>query len=55
MDLEIPKQDEKIGALVSERERARKDKNWSEADRIRRQLEEMGIALTDTRQGTVWR
>jgi cysteinyl-tRNA synthetase len=55
MDLEIPKQDEKIEALISERERARKDKNWSEADRIRRQLEEMGIALTDTRQGTMWR
>jgi cysteinyl-tRNA synthetase len=55
MDLEIPQGDEKIEALISERERARKDKNWSEADRIRRQLEEMGIAVTDTRHGTVWR
>ena len=55
MELKIPQRDERIEALISERERARKDKNWSEADRIRRQLEEMGIAVTDTRQGTVWR
>jgi cysteinyl-tRNA synthetase len=54
MDLGIPQGDEKIEALISERERARRDKNWAEADRIRRELEKMGIAVTDTRQGPVW-
>ena len=54
MDLEIPPGDEKIEALISEREKARKAKNWGEADRIRRQLEEMGVAVKDTRQGPVW-
>lgn len=45
---------EKIEALIAERIAAKKEKNFSEADRIRDVLLEMGIAIKDTRQGTQW-
>ena len=50
-------QDEKlvIESMVTARGNARKQKNWQEADRIRADLEEMGIVLEDTAKGTVWR
>lgn len=43
-----------IESLVTARNKARQDKNWSEADRIRRELAAMGIALEDTSMGTTW-
>ncbi len=43
-----------IDALVQKREAARKAKNWKEADAIRAQLKEMGIAIEDTAQGVRW-
>ena len=44
-----------IEALLAERESARKAKNWPEADRIRKTLdEEYGVALKDTPQGATW-
>lgn len=46
---------EKIDALISDRELARKAKNWAEADRIRALLQEAGILLEDTPNGTLWR
>ena len=50
-------QDEKlvIESMVTARSNARKQKNWQEADRIRADLEKMGIVLEDTAKGTVWR
>ena len=46
---------DKIESLVSARDKARDRKDYSEADRIRRQLGEMGIVIEDTQGGTVWR
>lgn len=46
--------DEEINALVEERIQARKDKNFSRADEIRNQLQELGIILEDTPQGVRW-
>jgi cysteinyl-tRNA synthetase len=43
-----------IDGLVQKREKARKAKNWKEADAIRTQLKSMGIVLEDTAQGVRW-
>jgi len=52
---EGPKVDEgRILALIEERAAAKKAKDWARADEIRKALDEEGIALTDTPQGTVW-
>jgi cysteinyl-tRNA synthetase len=55
MELELPEPDEKVEALIKRREEARRDKDWTNADRIRQELEKMGIEVIDTRDGTVWR
>ena len=47
--------DPEIDALVQRRAQANKDKNWAEADAIRDQLKAMGIEVTDTPQGPVWK
>ncbi|MGH7771216.1 MAG: cysteine--tRNA ligase [Candidatus Binatia bacterium] len=46
---------EVIEELVRRRERARKEKQWQEADRIRTELQEKGITLEDTPGGTIWK
>ncbi len=43
-----------IEALLQQRTQAKKDKNYAEADRIRNQLNEMGVLVTDTPNGPVW-
>jgi cysteinyl-tRNA synthetase len=55
MDLEPPRGDERMEALISSRDEARRAKDWTTADRIRKELEEMGIEVIDTREGTIWR
>lgn len=47
--------DEEIDRLLEERMNARKMKNWARADEIRDLLQEKGIVLEDTPQGTRWR
>ena len=42
-------------ALITERQAARKAKNYARADEIRNQLTEMGIVLEDTKDGVKWR
>lgn len=46
--------DDEIEALIQQRNDARKNKNWAEADRIRDELKAQGIVLEDTPQGVKW-
>lgn len=46
--------DTEIEALIEARARARADKNWAEADRIRDKIKDMGIVLEDTPNGVKW-
>ena len=41
--------------LIAEREIARKQKDWSKSDAIRKKLLKMGIELKDTLDGTKWK
>lgn len=47
--------DGEIEGLISQRDEARKRKNWTEADRIRDLLTQRGIILEDTPQGVRWK
>lgn len=55
---ETPKADDALESYVAEqiaaRAAAKKAKNYAEADRIRDELKQKGITLTDTPQGTKW-
>jgi cysteinyl-tRNA synthetase len=44
-----------IEELISRRDAARKEKNWREADRIRRALQDKGVVIEDSPGGTVWK
>jgi len=44
-----------IGALIAERNEARRAKNFRRADEIRDELFRRGIGLEDDSQGTTWR
>jgi len=46
--------DDEIQSLVAKRDQARKDKDFTESDRIRNLLTRGGIALEDTADGTLW-
>ena len=46
---------EKIEALIAARKQARENKDWAEADRIRDELDALGIVLEDKDGKTVWR
>ena len=45
---------DKIETLINERTAARTAKNWQEADRLRDELNALGVVLEDTPKGTVW-
>jgi cysteinyl-tRNA synthetase len=45
----------KIEQLIADRNSARQSKNWSEADRCRDNLTQMGILIEDTPNGTEWK
>ena len=55
IDCSVFEVDENIQQLIREREVARSDKNWEKADEVRGQLDELGIVLDDTPEGTVWK
>lgn len=40
--------------LIIERERARENKDWKAADRLRSDIEKNGITVRDTAHGTIW-
>ncbi|MCY4012450.1 MAG: cysteine--tRNA ligase [Gammaproteobacteria bacterium] len=44
-----------IDALIAERNRARANRDYGRADKIRDQLATMGIDIEDTREGTRWK
>ena len=46
---------EEIEHLITQRERARKSKNFSESDRIRNNLLQKGVVIEDGPDGTEWR
>ncbi len=48
--IEIPQEVEK---LVEEREKARKNKDWNFADKLREEIEERGFIVEDTKEGTI--
>ena len=47
--------EEEIEKLIEERQKARKEKNWALADKIRDNSKERGIVLEDTPQGVRWK
>ena len=51
LDLDI----EKIEQLITDRNIARKSKNWTEADRCRDELTSIGVIIEDTANGTEWK
>jgi cysteinyl-tRNA synthetase len=46
---------EEVEALIEKRQAAKKAKDFALADALRKQIEDMGILLEDTPQGTKWR
>ena len=54
-DLKINFEEQEIQNLIDEREKARKEKDWSMADKIRDKLKENGIILEDTSEGVRWK
>jgi cysteinyl-tRNA synthetase len=46
---------EEVERLISEREDARKQRDFAKADRIREDLRQRGIALEDSKEGVRWR
>jgi len=46
---------EKIEALIVARKQARENKDWAEADRIRDELDALGIVVEDKDGKTIWR
>lgn len=46
---------EKIEGLIVQRNQARQEKDWAEADQVREQLNALGVELEDTPDGTKWR
>jgi cysteinyl-tRNA synthetase len=55
MDLEPPEVDGTLKVLIEKRERARKNQDWDTADRLRKELKEMGVEVIDTKEGPLWR
>jgi cysteinyl-tRNA synthetase len=47
--------DQEVKALIEKRVNARKEKDFALADQIRKDLEEKGIILEDTPEGTKWK
>lgn len=46
---------EKIEKLIEQRNQARKNKQWNQADLIRDEIFKMGIILEDNKKKTIWR
>ena len=51
----IPFTQANIEQKINERHEARKNKDWAQADNIRKELEDKGILLEDKKEGTSWK
>jgi cysteinyl-tRNA synthetase len=54
---EIDKEiEEKVNILIEERNKYKSEKNYEKADEIRKQIEDLGVQIKDTREGTkiIW-
>ena len=47
--------EQRILALITKRDAARQAKDFAGADGIRQELQQMGVILEDTKEGTIWR
>lgn len=45
----------KIEALIAARQQARADKNWAEADKLRKEIADMNVVLEDGPTGPTWK
>ncbi|MBN2397205.1 MAG: cysteine--tRNA ligase [Deltaproteobacteria bacterium] len=54
MDFEEKALSEQASRLMQKRTKARADGNWEESDRLRRELQALGILVHDTPEGTTW-
>ena len=55
LNLDYQARDAGIETLVSQREEARKNKDFEKADKIREELSKQGVVVEDTKEGPVWR
>jgi len=55
MDFSEEKPTEQIEKLLRERDVARGNKDWQEADILRERLSHLGVEVLDTKKGTTWR
>jgi cysteinyl-tRNA synthetase len=53
-DLIAPELSAELARLLADREIARSNKNWSESDRLRIELESAGLVINDTADGQEW-
>jgi len=47
--------DDDVEALIAQRQQAKKARNFPRADEVRKQLQDAGIILEDTKEGTRWK
>ncbi len=55
MKMEEDALDARVQELIVARAKARETKDWGASDRIRDELNELGVVLQDTDEGTIWR
>ena len=55
MEADQVETDDEMQGLIDKRNQARAEKDWDTADVIRKQLDELGIVLEDTSEGTIWK
>lgn len=54
LESSTPDISDEVKQLIIERERARDNKDWAESDRLRGEIAKDGIAVRDTKHGTIW-
>jgi cysteinyl-tRNA synthetase len=50
-----PENEKLVNDMIKKRVEAKKNKNWAVADEIRNKLTDMGLEITDTKDGTTWK